>query len=160
RFTTPRVAEVAGISVGSLYQYFPNKQALVFAIHSRIAGRAWVKVQGILGHPAWSAREKLGRVARMFFTAEADAVAEMGPALHEAEIYFEDQPEYRELERQVLARFTAFAGQALPGASRARVELSAQLIVTVLETVGKSVARRGLSRRMVGRWADECAEML
>ncbi|MDR3417071.1 MAG: TetR/AcrR family transcriptional regulator [Nevskia sp.] len=29
RITTTRVAEVAGISVGSLYQYFPNKRALV-----------------------------------------------------------------------------------------------------------------------------------
>ena len=38
RFTTWRVAEAAGISVGSLYQYFPNKHALVFAIHSRTVG--------------------------------------------------------------------------------------------------------------------------
>ena len=31
-FNTNRVAEVAGISVGSLYQYFPNKDALVTAL--------------------------------------------------------------------------------------------------------------------------------
>jgi AcrR family transcriptional regulator len=31
-FNTNRVAEVAGISVGSLYQYFPNKEALVTAL--------------------------------------------------------------------------------------------------------------------------------
>ncbi|WP_439632359.1 TetR/AcrR family transcriptional regulator [Shinella sp.] len=32
RLTTTRVAERAGCSVGTLYQYFPNKEALLFAI--------------------------------------------------------------------------------------------------------------------------------
>ena len=34
-FNTNRVAEVAGISIGSLYQYFPNKSALVVALIDR-----------------------------------------------------------------------------------------------------------------------------
>ena len=33
--TTNRVAEVAGVSVGSLYQYFPSKEALVDAVLDR-----------------------------------------------------------------------------------------------------------------------------
>ncbi len=32
RLTTVRVAERAGVSVGTLYQYFPNKQSLLFAV--------------------------------------------------------------------------------------------------------------------------------
>ncbi|HEY6457626.1 MAG TPA: TetR/AcrR family transcriptional regulator, partial [Steroidobacteraceae bacterium] len=32
RLTTTRVAERAGVSVGTLYQYYPNKQSLLFAI--------------------------------------------------------------------------------------------------------------------------------
>jgi AcrR family transcriptional regulator len=35
RLTTTRVAERAGVSVGTLYQYFPNKQALVSAAAGR-----------------------------------------------------------------------------------------------------------------------------
>jgi AcrR family transcriptional regulator len=39
--TTNRVAEVAGVSVGSLYQYFPNKEALVRALLERHDAAMW-----------------------------------------------------------------------------------------------------------------------
>jgi AcrR family transcriptional regulator len=35
RFTTTRVAARAGVSVGTLYQYYPNKQSLLFAVLER-----------------------------------------------------------------------------------------------------------------------------
>lgn len=35
--STNRIAKVAGVSVGSLYQYFPNKEALVAAVVDRYA---------------------------------------------------------------------------------------------------------------------------
>jgi AcrR family transcriptional regulator len=161
RFTTWRVAEEAGISVGSLYQYFPNKQSLVFAVHSRTVELAWVEVQQILENKRWSAREKIRRIARLFFLAEANEVGEMGAALKDAEIFFEDQPDHRAMNTLIAERFTQFVGDSLPPHTpSARVKFAARLVMTVMESVGKSVAGLGLPGRDVDKWARACADMI
>jgi AcrR family transcriptional regulator len=160
RFTTPRVAEAAGISVGSLYQYFPNKQALVFAIHTRTVELAWIEVQKILERPRSTPRQKIRDIARMFFLQESAEAAEMGAALQEAEIFFAGQPEYRALDAKVEARFTRFVRASIPETSNATARFKARLLITVLESTGKSVAAMGLSRREVHRWSRACSDML
>jgi AcrR family transcriptional regulator len=41
RLTTHRIAEVAGATIGSLYQYFPNKEAVVVDVyHAMLAAQA------------------------------------------------------------------------------------------------------------------------
>ncbi|MCY4261660.1 MAG: TetR/AcrR family transcriptional regulator [Rhodobacteraceae bacterium] len=39
RITTNHIAEEAGISVGSLYQYFPNKETILFELYQKILGQ-------------------------------------------------------------------------------------------------------------------------
>jgi AcrR family transcriptional regulator len=161
RFTTPRVADVAGISVGSLYQYFPNKQAILFAIHSRTVEVAWVEVQRILDTAAWSSRARIKRIAELFFRSETEDVEAMGPAALEIDRYFADQPAQRALNEAVLRRFTRFLREALPPRTRkARVDFATQLLLTVLESVGRSVAARRLPRLVVDQWAAATADML
>ena len=41
--TTNRIAERAGVSIGSLYQYFPNKHALIRALAERHVGAAQLR---------------------------------------------------------------------------------------------------------------------
>src|ERR1700735_5848589 len=58
-FTAARVAEEAGVSVGSLYQYFPNKEAILF----RLQTDEWEQTGGLLaGILADTARPPVGRL--------------------------------------------------------------------------------------------------
>jgi AcrR family transcriptional regulator len=45
RLTTTRVAERAGVSVGTLYQYYPNKQSLLFAVVENHMNRVAARVE-------------------------------------------------------------------------------------------------------------------
>lgn len=65
--STNRIAEVAGVSVGSLYQYFPSKEALVAALIDRHNQEVMQAVQGELAEavncPMEQAVRKLVAVA-------------------------------------------------------------------------------------------------
>lgn len=45
RLTTTRVAQRAGVSVGTMYQYFPHKQALLYAVLDQYLGDVVLAVQ-------------------------------------------------------------------------------------------------------------------
>jgi AcrR family transcriptional regulator len=65
--STNRIAEVAGVGVGSLYQYFPSKEALVAAVAERHQQEIMQTVRGelaeVLALPVEQAMRKLVAVA-------------------------------------------------------------------------------------------------
>ena len=65
--STNRIAEVAGVSVGSLYQYFPSKEALVAAVIERHQQEIMQTVRGelaeVMAQPVEKAVRKLVAVA-------------------------------------------------------------------------------------------------
>jgi AcrR family transcriptional regulator len=57
--TTNHIAEVAGVSIGSLYQYFPDKSAIFVALHARHIEQIDRVIQATLVEHASSALEDL-----------------------------------------------------------------------------------------------------
>ncbi len=71
--STNAVAERAGISVGSLYQYFPNKDALVAALHERHAQRVdEVVLQVLQRHVGATLVEALAAVIEAAIAAHSE----------------------------------------------------------------------------------------
>src|SRR5215470_14485613 len=57
--TTNRIAETAGVSIGSVYQYFPDKHALFVALHERHIGLVADVMRARISQCAQSSLEQL-----------------------------------------------------------------------------------------------------
>jgi len=66
--TTTRVAQAAGVSVGTLYQYFPNRQSILDALQEREFQRTTSMLQAVMvDSPAGSTDELARAVIRGLF---------------------------------------------------------------------------------------------
>ncbi len=71
RLTTNRVADLAGVSIGSLYQYFPNKQSLVGALQDKYDEDTLSRVRTALeGAEAMPIESVIGRIAMAIVAAK------------------------------------------------------------------------------------------
>ena len=72
--TTNTIAEQAGVSVGSLYQFFPHKAALLQALRERIVARMGVGLSAVFdASDALSLPQLIDRVFAVFQATEAES---------------------------------------------------------------------------------------
>ena len=71
QFTTNRVAEAAGISIGSLYQYFPNKQSILLELEIRAVNEMIENVEKLLFEKKFKPEQRLYQAIEYFFITES-----------------------------------------------------------------------------------------
>lgn len=77
--TTNAVAVRAGVSIGSLYQYFPNRDAVIAAVAERHGHRVYHLIADLDLNDSTDLTTIMGRIARGLFAAHM-----IDPALHGA----------------------------------------------------------------------------
>lgn len=158
RFTTARVAEKAGVSVGSLYQYFPNKAAILFRLQSDEWRRTTQLLQSILADAATPPLARLRALVTAFVRSECEE-AEMRIALDDAAPFYRDAPEVQAAKGSVDAIMEAYLLEVLPAASTQTRRQAGDLIKTTLSRVGKSFSETPRTEAEIEAYAGAMGDM-
>lgn len=135
--TTDRIAERAGVSVGSLYQYFPNKDAVLVALAERHVDGGFSLVRNLLAE-ALSDQPPIDVLVRRFVTAMM-ALHEREPALHR--VLFEEAPLPATLRRRLRTRENELASEVCtllethPNVRSLDAEVTAYVLVHTIDAL-------------------------
>lgn len=158
RFTTSRVAEKAGVSVGSLYQYFPNKAAILFRLQSDEWRQTSDMLRNILEDARTPPLARLRALVHAFIRSECDE-AEIRVALNDAAPLYRDAPEAQEARASGARTVVLFMREVLPDASDAVRALAGELITTTLGAVGKDFSETPKTSAEIEAYAGAMADM-
>ena len=158
RFTMARVAERAGVSVGSLYQYFPNKASVLFRLQHDEWRQTYDMLCGILQDTRKTPPERLRTAVHAFIRSECDE-APMRIALDDAAPLYRDAPEAREVKIEGNRAFSAFMREALPDVPDATHALACELILTTLTTGGKAFSETARTPAEIDAYSAAMADM-
>ena len=159
RFTTARVAERAGVSVGSLYQYFPNKAAILFRLQTDEWQRTSALLRSILEDQTTPPTARLRRLIHAFIQSECEEAA-IRIALSDAAPLYRDAPEAIEAKKENAHIFRSFLREALPRAPDEARMLAGDLMKTTLSKVGSSFSETPRTEMEITAWSEALADML
>src|SRR3954469_17327601 len=129
RFTTVRVAEEAGVSIGSLYQYFPSKEALLFRLQTDEWTETWGVLDEILSDVELRPLKRLRKAVLVFFRSEQQEAA-LRVALDDAGALFREAPEAGAFFVVIKSRMNAFFEEALPTVPAQPRAFAAEIVLT------------------------------
>ena len=158
RFTTARVAERAGVSVGSLYQYFPNKASILFRLQADEWRRTTDLMREILKDAA-PPPDRVRRLVHAFLRSECEE-AQIRLALGDAAPLYRDAPEASEAREGGSGVIRAFIDEVLPRVPPARRGVVAELFEQTLTQVGSSFSQVERTEDEIDAYVGAMGEML
>lgn len=146
--TTTRVAERAGVSVGTMYQYFPHKQSLIYALNERylevLADKVEATCRAQTGRPV---AEMLAALIETYWRAKTER-AEVTRALYRSVVEMDNEALVEAVARRVDAATTAMLVSA-PDATFGDVQMVNLTLVTVIFGTIRNAFERNLSQSAI-----------
>lgn len=154
-----RVAERAGVSVSSLYQYFPNKAAILLRLQSNEWRETSSLLSDILSDRSRLPSERLRSLVHAFLLSECEEAAVRG-ALNDAAPLYHGAPEAREVRDADEPLIAEFMVELIPDALPATRDLAGELVMTTMSTVGKDFSGNARTKEEIEVYTDAMAAML
>lgn len=130
-FTTNKVAEKAGVNIASFYQYYPNKESLLFHMVEMEWTTTFDAIFPILADETKSHRERLTVFIEKFYQTEAEESV-LRHAMNSAGVAIENTIEYRSLQEKSDAVITAFFSEALKISNKTELRMKIEFIQNVV----------------------------